>query len=321
MRWNGFANDDDLAMEYTPNFNSFAGGFLIDPNAPQEEGKFGVAIGNGSARNNVFFARPSAGQWHHYAFVMDSAAAAADQIKPYVDGKAVSFTKTASGTGAGNFANSSLNFMSRGDQLPLRRRRARRAGDLQPRPRRGDDRRPLRRQPADADRLLHQPRPTPPTSARPSASTPPPRARRTARSAKYEWDLDGNGSYETNTGATPTASTSYATPGPVTVGLRVTDVAGKTATTAETVSIDGAGAGSYSARVLATAGLINYWRLGEASGIDARRQQRHRRCHAHRRARPRRRGCRRRRRRHRGQLRRHRPAPPRLPSTSRRPAS
>ena len=44
---------------------------------------------------------------------MDSAAAAAEEIKPYVDGKAVSFTKTASGTGAGNFANSSLNFMSR----------------------------------------------------------------------------------------------------------------------------------------------------------------------------------------------------------------
>ncbi len=31
--------------------------------------------------------------------------------------------------------------------------------------------------------------------------------------AKYEWDLDGNGSYETNTGATATTSQTYATPG------------------------------------------------------------------------------------------------------------
>ena len=30
---------------------------------------------------------------------------------------------------------------------------------------------------------------------------------------KYEWDLDGNGSYETNTGTTPTATRAYATEG------------------------------------------------------------------------------------------------------------
>ena len=51
--------------------------------------------------------------------------------------------------------------------------------------------------------------------------------------AKYEWDLDGNGSYETNTGATATASQSYATPGNRTIGLRVTDDDGATATTTQ----------------------------------------------------------------------------------------
>jgi len=265
MRWNGFANDDDLAMEYTPNFNSFAGGFLIDPNAPQEEGKFGVAIGNGSARNNVFFVRPSAGQWHHYAFVMDSSAAAADQIKPYVDGKAVSFTKTVSGTGAGNFANSSLNFMSRGTSSLFG------AGAL--------DELAIYNRALDAATISAHYAGNPLTPTASFTTTPNPADVGQAVSlngssssspngaiSKYEWDLDGNGTYETNTGTTPTTGTSYATPGPVMVGLRVTDVAGKTATAAETVSIDGAGAGSYSARVLATAGLINYWRLGEASG-------------------------------------------------------
>ena len=43
--------------------------------------------------------------------------------------------------------------------------------------------------------------------------------------AKYEWDLDGNGTYETTT-TTPTTSTTYATPGARTVGLRVTDNSG-----------------------------------------------------------------------------------------------
>jgi PKD repeat protein len=265
MKWNGFANDDDLALEYTPNFNSFPGGFLIDPNAPQESGKFGVAIGNGSARNNVFFTRPSAGQWHHYAFVMDSAAAAADQIKPYVDGKSVSFTKTASGTGAGNFANSSLYFMSRAasalfgagslDELAIYNRAldastvaAHYAGN-QLAPTASFTSSP---NPADVGQTV---------SFNGSSSTSP-----NGAIAKYEWDLDGNGSFETNTGASPNASTSYASSGPVTVVLRVTDAAGKAATASETISIDGAGAGSYSARVLATAGLVNYWRMGEASG-------------------------------------------------------
>ena len=31
MKWNAYANDDDLAMEFTPNFNDNAGGFLVDP--------------------------------------------------------------------------------------------------------------------------------------------------------------------------------------------------------------------------------------------------------------------------------------------------
>jgi PKD repeat protein len=265
MKWNGFANDDDLALEYTPNFNSVPGGFLVDPNAPQEGGKFGVAIGNGSSRNNVFFVRPSAGQWHHYAFVMDSSAAAADQIKPYVDGKEVAFTKTATGTGAGNFANSSLHFMSRAasalygagslDELAIYNRAldastiaAHYAGNPQA-PSASFSSSP---NPADVGQTV---------SLDASSSTSP-----NGAITKYEWDLDGNGSFETNTGASATTTTSFSTPGPATVGLRVTDAAGKSATTTETVSVDGAGAGTYSSRVLATAGLTNYWRMGEASG-------------------------------------------------------
>jgi PKD repeat protein len=47
--------------------------------------------------------------------------------------------------------------------------------------------------------------------------------------AKFEWDLDGDGSFETDTGTTATTSHTYSTAGTRTVGLRVTDGAGETA--------------------------------------------------------------------------------------------
>jgi PKD repeat protein len=40
---------------------------------------------------------------------------------------------------------------------------------------------------------------------------------------KYEWDLDGNGSFETDTGAQASATASYFSPGTVTVQVRVSD--------------------------------------------------------------------------------------------------
>jgi hypothetical protein len=98
-------------MELTSNFNGNAGGLLIDPNA--SNGSFGVAIGSGGSRNTSYFARPSAGQWHHYVFVLDASASGATQVVPYVDGQPVSYFKGNTGTGAGAFANSQLYFMSR----------------------------------------------------------------------------------------------------------------------------------------------------------------------------------------------------------------
>ncbi len=55
--------------------------------------------------------------------------------------------------------------------------------------------------------------------------------------ALREWDLDGNGSYETTATA---PSRSYASAGNVTVGLRVTDDDNATATTTRTVSVQAA---------------------------------------------------------------------------------
>ena len=55
--------------------------------------------------------------------------------------------------------------------------------------------------------------------------------------AKYEWDLDGNGSFETDTGTTPTTSRAYTAPATLDVKLRVTDNNGATGETTRSLPI------------------------------------------------------------------------------------
>ncbi|HSS42857.1 MAG TPA: N,N-dimethylformamidase beta subunit family domain-containing protein [Solirubrobacterales bacterium] len=224
LKWDSYADDDALALELTENFNANSGGFIVDPNAPQEGGKFGVGIGLGSTRNNVFFARPSAAQWHHYAFVFDTTAPAAQQITPYVDGQAVAYTKTASGTGAGNFANSILNFMSRNGEI------LKGAGTL-------DEVAIYNRALTQSEIAAHRAsnganqKPKAALSISPNPVSPGGHAVFDASGStdtdgtlvKYEWDLDGNGTYETNTGSTPTASANYAKEGEYPISVKVYD--------------------------------------------------------------------------------------------------
>jgi PKD repeat protein len=274
MKWNSYANDDRLAMELTKNFNETAGGFLVDPNAPQLSGTFGVGLGIGASRNNVFFARPTAGAWHHYAFVLDTAAPAAQQITPYVDGKAVTYTKLDSGTGAGNFANSSLYLMSRAAAGLYG------AGDL--------DEVAIYERALDAG-TIDEHFNSESANKRPQASFTAPLSAKVGETvnfdasaskdpdgtiASYEWDLDGNGSFETTTGTTPSASRAYTAGGSVVVGLRVTDNGGGAGTTTRTVTVEGETppeeeiVSNYSPTVLDTPGLIDYWRLDETSGTS-----------------------------------------------------
>lgn len=55
--------------------------------------------------------------------------------------------------------------------------------------------------------------------------------------AAFAWDLDGDGSFETDTGATPTVSRTFATPGPATVRLRVTDDLGAISVVSRVIEI------------------------------------------------------------------------------------
>ena len=138
----------------------------------------------------------------------------------------MSYTKADSGTGAGNFANSTLYLMSRAgsalfgtgdlDELAIYNRRAER--------RRRSPSTPTATAPTGArsPRFTTTPNPRPPNQTvtfDASGSSDP-----DGSITKYEWDLDGNGTYETDTGTSPTVDHD-ATPPRATynVGLRVTD--------------------------------------------------------------------------------------------------
>jgi hypothetical protein len=223
LKWNEYANNDALAMEFTPNYNSNAGGFLVDPNSSQFGGTFAVGMGVGSSRSDVYFKRPSAGVWHHYAIVLDPSQPPATQISPYVDGQPVSFQQEHHGTGAA-FANSTLYLMSRAGTTLFG------SGSLDELAIYGADLSASRIQEHFYDNGT-DPRPVASLSMSPN----PPRAEQSVQLdasgssysrgtiADYRWDLDGSGNYATDTGATPTVTTSFPTAGTYNVSVRVTD--------------------------------------------------------------------------------------------------
>jgi len=74
----------------------------------------------------------------------------------------------------------------------------------------------------------------------------------------HGWDLDGNGTFETDTGAVPSASRSFPRAGSYTVSLRATDGAGQSAIATQAVTVNataavGAAAASASAPAVAAA--------------------------------------------------------------------
>jgi YD repeat-containing protein len=83
--------------------------------------------------------------------------------------------------------------------------------------------------------------------------------------AKYEWDLDGNGTYEIDGGTTASRTTTFTTPGTFTLGLRVTDNSGATATTTRSLTVSSA----YRTAILGTAGISDYWRLDDTGTTAA----------------------------------------------------
>ena len=263
MKWKTFAEDDHLAMELTPNFNEYPGGFLIDPDASGTE-EFGVGIGQDGSRNNAYFARPSAEQWHYYAFTLNTSAGGAEEITPYVDGRAVSYTKSAEGTGAGNFAKAMLYWMSRDASTLFG------AGSMQDLA--------LYDTTLSADTIGEHYELGEGGTKASFTSTPvvatagvPVRLDASASSSElgsitdYAWDFDGSKSYSTDGGGSATISHTFSTPGTYTVDLRVKDSLGVAATVSHTLTV-GAALGQYEQAVEKTSDVAHFWPMGESSG-------------------------------------------------------
>jgi PKD repeat protein len=65
--------------------------------------------------------------------------------------------------------------------------------------------------------------------------------------ARYEWDLDGNGTYETNTGTSQTVQAPFSTVGTATVRVRVTDIYNASSSAGATVTVHAAPAAAFTA--------------------------------------------------------------------------
>ncbi len=114
LYWDGYANDDDFAMEFTTNSNS-ASGFYVDPNYSGSGGQFAFQMGDGAGnRKTAYMARSlaPAATWNHLYITMDRNAAG-NGMAVWVNGVAASLTSVNTDTLGGNFANDSLYLFSR----------------------------------------------------------------------------------------------------------------------------------------------------------------------------------------------------------------
>jgi hypothetical protein len=112
--WDAFANNDHLALEYTPTWNSNSG-FIIDPNE-SGSGQFiaGVSNGGSASLGSKSCTRPAAATWIHYSIQFDrNMAGAAAVVLIAFNAVAQSLTSSGNTFTASNFANSTLNLMSR----------------------------------------------------------------------------------------------------------------------------------------------------------------------------------------------------------------
>ena len=247
MKWNAYANDDDLAFELTPNFNNNAGGFLVDPNDPS-----GQVRGRDRQRRlpQQRLLRPA--QRRRLAPL---------RLRPRHDrpGRAADHALRRRPSGAFTRRQrhrrrqlrqlhpqlhvahaSSLFGAGVLDEVALYDR-ALTAGTIAAHFDAQD-------QNSHPQRLLHRRAQPGARPGRASPSTPPPPPIPTGRSPSTSGTSTATAPIETDTGTTATTSRTYASAGNLTVGLRVTDNGGATATTTTDAHRRASGCGTYAAR-------------------------------------------------------------------------
>ena len=255
-------------MEFTPNFNEYPGGFLIDPDASGTRSS-GSASGEGRlAQQRVSSPgrAPNSGTTTRSRSIR--ARAARIEITPYVDGRAVAYTKSAeSAPGAGNFAKSTLYWMSRDASTLFG------AGSMQDLALydttlsastiaehyeigEGGPKASFTSTPVVATAGVPVRLDASGSSSPSSARSPTTRGTSTAAKAT-----------PTDGGGTATISHTFSAPGTYTVDLRVKDSLGETATVSHTITV-GAALGQYEQAVEETPDVAHFWPMGESSGAS-----------------------------------------------------
>jgi hypothetical protein len=115
LYWNSWANSDALAGEYSTNYNSSNGGFILDANnSSPDGGTFIISLHNTGGYTAAEFTRPSAAAWHHYLVQFNIGSTGSGQIPAiYVDGVTQSLTYPETAGTSGSFGNYTFYFMSR----------------------------------------------------------------------------------------------------------------------------------------------------------------------------------------------------------------
>lgn len=113
LKWDAFANDGKVALEFSSDALAGTTGFIVIPNSPG--GKFEIALKGNIGDAAVEFDRPSAGAWHHYAMVLDKVKSSNEIDQVYIDGSVPSnFVTTFNSNNTNNFGTHPLYFMTHG---------------------------------------------------------------------------------------------------------------------------------------------------------------------------------------------------------------
>ena len=114
LKWTHLRQQRRPGLRVHPELRQHQRRLLHQPQLEHPSGRFEVGIGRTAPATTPTSPgpRPTSGTTTRSSSTRRAAAAQLDHL--YVDGQPVSITKGSSGTGAGNFANSTLYFMSRG---------------------------------------------------------------------------------------------------------------------------------------------------------------------------------------------------------------
>ena len=115
LEWDAFANDNKVALEFSPDASSNTGAFNVVPdNTSTSAFLIGLDGSAGTYKTSTYITRPNALQYNHVCIALDrTAGSATTSIKTYLNGNLQSSTSNTYTSLSGNFGNFPLYLMTR----------------------------------------------------------------------------------------------------------------------------------------------------------------------------------------------------------------